>query len=587
MMTMCLNGKNTILISVILLLLCSCIKEYGQLDNDAQGKRSVCLNVSYPGVGTKTYLDGLSILWSEGDSVSVVAACTRYGGVRLDYDYSVKAQNIQGRTAMFVASLMGDHDPVCMIYPACEELKYDVAAGMLTTLTKNEFRAVAGTFPQESNLAMGVQTDGRFIMYNLMSVLKFEITASDIVEVVVETLGDESMSGNVTIDLESRSISSIDGWNHVKLLPEDGKEVFSPGIYYIPIPAIQYADGFVVDLKDNAGFHARKGKREAILIPANKLIDLGSQDDWNIEIHIGACISGELSFLEDNRFALVGNVVKGKDFELEDTSYGVELSTDGGMTWESICFGPLTSEEFDIFFEKPSPGKLLVRPWARYKDDDKTYGDVIVYRPEGNFLFTMNFRSYADIKTKFIYDGDNTAMKSQWEGTGDIDVSRNTNKLSDYGGPGYVDPYKFLLMRDLWAETQIGFPTDGNSTTWYTLETESLLGLYIGNKTTTIMIPAVPGCKLDRVLLAFTQSKRVASISEDKDALVYVGNYTSSKSSAAGSGNLSDLYVSEWQDLSTKAAASNKTTKENTPYFIYMNGGGRIAYMEFEYVPID
>ena len=143
------------------------------------GRSEVVISAGWP--VSKTSLDGKTVLWTEGDSVTVIGICEDYGKVRVDYDYGSYATNINGSTADFTAFLMGDHLPAYMIYPGNESIVYDPFTGTLTTLTAGTFTAVAGTFNEGSNLSAGLVKDGGTVLKNLMSVFKFEITGSDIV----------------------------------------------------------------------------------------------------------------------------------------------------------------------------------------------------------------------------------------------------------------------------------------------------------------------------------------------------------------------------------------------------------------------
>ena len=360
------NGKLSIL-AAGLFAVASCSQMTQPAPAVSGPRQEVVINAGWP--ASRTLLDGKQVLWSEGDSVTVVALCDMYGGLRVDYDYGVYAEDIDGSSADFTAVLMGDHTPAYMVYPGNEVLTYDAASGTITTQTQGSYVAVQNTFPQGSNLSAGWVIEGQTAMQNLMSVFKFEITGTDIVAASIESRAGESLYGKVTIDAGTLAIASVDGYPSISLVPAEGQTHITPGIYCIPVPAGTYSEGLAIDLVDDQGFHARKSKIDAFELPAGKLIDLGSQSDWGVEIHVGMCVTGELSVTGDGEFTLSGNLIKGKTFELENTVCGIEYSTDKGLSWTSVEYGVPDSDSFDLDFEAVSPGKMLYRSWAKYKND--------------------------------------------------------------------------------------------------------------------------------------------------------------------------------------------------------------------------
>ena len=592
-------GRFLMFAAALLLTLSSCVKEDISGENTSE-REAVVIKGSNP--ETKTSLSGLDVLWSEGDMVGIIAVATDYDKVRVDYDYDVKAENIEGASADFVAFLMGDHKPEYMLYPGNEAIVYNHEAKEITTSISNVQTATLNTFAQGSNLSLGKIIDGEAELKNLMSVFKIEVTGNDIVELNVEARGGETLAGDVTIDLETMEIESItNGWSSIKLVPAEGQACLTPGVYCIPVPAGHYSQGIAFDFLDKEGFHARKNKTEEFDLPSGKLIDLGKQSDLGIDIHVGYCSTGDLTYLGANRFRLTGNEVKGKNFELENTVFGVEYSLDKGRTWEYFEFGTMTENTVDVEFEVVSPGKMLYRTFAKYRGDDPVRGEEKAWVPE-NLVFTIVWNDPDQVKEKLRYVGTDASLIS-----GFPTITRRTDK--GYSGDNGWDTYQIQVMPGYWSDWGIKYPGDygteggGNNTSWYTINTTSF---YMGCVNMYTILPAVRGCKLDRMLLVATSVNRRAYVSETSDKLTavgmtssYIGTAEITADDVASHPSLSNYYnvpdktyyYAEWAELSTNPGegkgATGRVTKENTPYYIHNYSNGHFVYMELEYIPVE
>ena len=115
-------------LAAIVLAAVSCVKEPGLCESGMSPREAVVISAVNPS-DTRTTLEGLDVLWCEGDMVGIVAVAADYDKVRVDYDYDVKAENIDGASADFTAFLMGDHEPALMMYPGNEAMVYDDVPG--------------------------------------------------------------------------------------------------------------------------------------------------------------------------------------------------------------------------------------------------------------------------------------------------------------------------------------------------------------------------------------------------------------------------------------------------------------------------
>lgn len=594
-------GRFSVLAAIVLAAV-SCVKEPGLYENGMSQREAVVISAVNPS-DTRTTLDGLDVLWCEGDMVGIVAVAADYDKVRVDYDYDVKAENIDGASADFTAFLMGDHKPALMMYPGNEAMVYDHEANTISTTTANAFTATLNTFPHGSNLSLGKIEDGQAELKNLMSVFKFEVTGSDITEINIEARGGEALAGDVTIDLETMEITSIEGWSSIRIIPVEGQTCITPGVYCIPVPAGHYSQGIAFDFLDTDGFHARKNKTEEFDLPSGKLIDLGSQSDWGIDIHVGFCSTGDLEYLGANKFKLTGSQVKGKDFELENTVFGVEYSLDKGRTWEYFEFGTMTENTVDVEFEVVSPGKMLYRTFAKYRGDDPVRGEEKAWMPE-NLVFTIEWNDPDEISEKLSYTGSDPAVTENWP-----TVSRRTDKqiFGETPGTDCWDTYQLQLMPGYWSDWGIRYPgnygeTGVSNNMWYGINTTSL---YLGCTDMYMTIPSVLGCKLDRVMLVSTATNRRAYISSTSDKLTPVGKVKDkvgtvdvTEADVASHPSLADYfekekayYFAEWTELSTNPGegktGSGQVTQENTPYYIHNYTNYHIVYMELEYIPVE
>ena len=111
-------------------------------------------------------------------------------------------------------------------------------------------------------------------------------------------------------------------------------------------------------------------------------------------------------------------------------------------------------------------------------------------------------------------------------------------------------------------------------------------------------VPAVYGCKLDRVTMVFASATRsLWLLSEPANTTALVGDYKSRQTAVditpeviaerPALAEYEGLTYIEWTGLSTNAGASGVVTQENTPYYLQTYNNPKVYYIEYEYIPVE
>lgn len=347
----------------------SCAKqEISEPDQEqAQGNTyEYVLNVSQE--GTKTTMDGLSILWNKEDQIAVLLQDAE-GGVKNGSASKSGAQSIAdaenytpSTQATFNLQIPEGCTPIAVVYPydsACsmeDEKKNQVAPlegnlaarffipstqiGVkdgLPVQIKND--ATVSAFPM-----VGQIEDGKCYMHNAGALIKFEIKREDIVSLEFAGNKGEPISGRNYYYIETGEFKRSTGDSKTAVTLTPSGDVFEPGTYYFAVAPMTLSKGFTITLTNTLGQQAtRKTTTEFVIQRNHKYTNFGSDEGWFSNIQTGT--AGNLGSATGTTATLYGIA---PDTMEEGDTYGFQISSDE-QKWTDF-----TGEITDRFFTAPS-----------------------------------------------------------------------------------------------------------------------------------------------------------------------------------------------------------------------------------------
>lgn len=533
--------------------------------------------------GFKTSLQDKSVLWTEGDKVAVFAYGESYN--LYDADINGSVSGINGSKAVITAELKDICTPQYVVYPTAENAAFSPENKEIRTSVPAEYTITAGSFPIGANVAAGKVEDGKVTMQNMMALLKFELTAKDISKVVFNTAAGEALCGTVTIDASQLRITKVEGEPEVTLLPAEGKGTFDAGVYYLPVAPLEMKEGFYVRLVDSEGFTAKKIHATTYTPVANKVINLGKQSEWGVDVHVGAVQTGTPE-VNGSDIIVSGNSFKIKyPEESADVKFGIEYSNDACTTWHSIT----VEDGFKTTFDVTIPGyskqkKYHIRSWAQYKDDDKAYGEEqILNLITGPLTFVLNFIDHDpnDLEhsnLKYIGNDPNWSWPTNVSSTATRRIVASVEDRFSYRVDDELTVY-FSIINPISVSSGYYFANDD--------PINGATGFCYRDKYIFMSTPAIPDFKLDNVKLALQNNSRKSQM--------YV-KYTVTPPSSDALGNNStvvgteterigvyDYSIAVHKNLSTEG--KKNVSSANTEHMIYFTTNGYCRQIEYTYVP--
>lgn len=554
----------------------TCYEGYSNLSKKVPVTISADRNIVF-----KTSLNGKAVEWCEGDEVSVFAFNK---GLDIDdRDLRSAVSEIEGSKASITAIVKDICTPDYVIYPASESSTLNRETGELTTFIPAEYNISAGTFPTGSNVAAGKINDGKVTLYNMFALMKFELTSSDISKVIFTTARGEALCGVVTLDCNSLSVKKVEGGNEVTLCPETGKDVFDAGIYYLPVPPLEMKEGFYIRLIDSDGFTAKKIHAKTYTPIANKVINLGKQSEWGIDVHIGAVETGTPS-IEGDDIIVSGNSFRIKyQQEAVDVTFGIEYSLDACISWNSIAVTDGFKTTFDCVIPNVMKNrKYHVRSWAQYKNDEKSYGEEKVLNLiDSPITFDIDFFDFnSEVPTfgNLKYIG--TDPDWFWP-FGQATEGRTIANVEDRFSYKVNDGFTVFFSVFNPSTVSKGYYFDNS-------QEGSICGWCYRDKNIWMTTPAIPDFKLDKVEVLVVNNTRATQMYFSQNAV--------SSNVLGGNGKMSNLtdtetigdktyYVAKHKDLST--VGTKHLSTDNTEHFIYFSTNGACRKIHYTYVPSE
>lgn len=237
-------------------------------------------------IEVKTALDGHKVVWEEGDMVACLCRDEASGRYSLSSDISPKS--VDGSNAVFEITNHSGFIPEILISPSSSDYRIS-AESKITLDVPAVMTGKTGNAPSEGLVSIGVINEGQVNMRNVMALLKFSIDSDDICRMDITAPGGEPLSGNIVVDLES--LQAVEGGNnYVSVIPAEEAEAFTPGIYYVPIPANTYSQGLSVRFERTNGDAAKKSGTSAYTASRNRFVNMGQESEWGLVFKPGTIV---------------------------------------------------------------------------------------------------------------------------------------------------------------------------------------------------------------------------------------------------------------------------------------------------------
>lgn len=182
----------------------SCAQEIDINTDSPSGKKTITLTASVDdniidATATKTYLDGLNILWNDDEVVKAY-------GINDVYDSQTRTVSGDKRIADFTFDIGAGDEIHYAIYPAANA--GGTVADMEVTIPTEQV-ATADSFDPVAMVAIGrVRNDGKIAFMNVGALLSIVINNDDIasVEITANEAGGESMTGTAAVDIDASDV---------------------------------------------------------------------------------------------------------------------------------------------------------------------------------------------------------------------------------------------------------------------------------------------------------------------------------------------------------------------------------------------
>ena len=246
--------------AIAALSMLSCQKELAdptlQNQNQADGELvEMTFSADVESTDTKTYIDvadGFKVFWEATDEIAVYA-----GSVKAESSFAIKEETISGSSASFTGTIPSGASAYYAVYPAsaageCADGKVNVTVPAVQTLIGNNTASGA--------LVSVAKASGNALSFkNVCSLLKVNVSADNITEIVLQGKNDEVIAGTVRVDAATGVLAEVvEGAKKITFKPSG--ETFAKGDYYIALLPTDFTKGF--DLVLSRSVDAKRSIKE-------------------------------------------------------------------------------------------------------------------------------------------------------------------------------------------------------------------------------------------------------------------------------------------------------------------------------------
>lgn len=287
--------------AVTLILTAACAKE-AVLEPvpSRDGMKAIEFTVQLEDAGTKAWLDGLSVRWSNGEKVAV------FDGIKSEPN-EFTVWNASGNTATISGTVSDGATDFCAVYPF-SAAKSRTETGVNISLSQYQEVPAGRNVAPDALISVAKSSGTSFLFRNVVSLVAFDINSDNVRSVTFYGNGEELITGAASVDLGgSDPASTATGSSYVSVSPESG--TFSQGRYYAVVIPAELNSGVTFAISTDSGKFTRTSSKKAVL-PINGGMSFGSMDSGTaLPMSIGS--KAELQTWADNITAYVrGDVVK-------------------------------------------------------------------------------------------------------------------------------------------------------------------------------------------------------------------------------------------------------------------------------------
>lgn len=287
--------------AVTLILTAACAKE-AVLEPvpSRDGMKAIEFTVQLEDAGTKAWLDGLSVRWSNGEKVAV------FDGIKSEPN-EFTVWNASGNTATISGTVSDGATDFCAVYPF-SAAKSRTETGVNISLSQYQEVPAGRNVAPDALISVAKSSGTSFLFRNVVSLVAFDINSDNVRSVTFYGNGEELITGAASVDLGgSDPASTATGSSYVSVSPESG--TFSQGRYYAVVIPAELNSGVTFAISTDSGKFTRTSSKKAVL-PINGGMSFGSMDSGTaLPMSIGS--KADLQTWADNITAYVrGDVVK-------------------------------------------------------------------------------------------------------------------------------------------------------------------------------------------------------------------------------------------------------------------------------------
>lgn len=266
-----MNKPLSIILAVCFALF-SCVKQEPQADDDcldgtgAHGGALDYITAVSPGAAVKTTVDGVKVLWTDGDKIGMYAGGSS-SAIYKTYLAEPSVEASFGRTsdirpvkangqyyAVYPSSAVGTWGKI-----ADEEVPF-----CHVNIPKQQI-AVAGSWDKNAAVLVATSENEQFAFKHAVAYLRFEVTeqTGDFISVRLTTPAKEKLSDSQAgiQYLESGQLSLVPSGSasdFVTLHNDSADAVFESGVYYITFMPGEFTNGLTLTFSNSEGLIAEK-----------------------------------------------------------------------------------------------------------------------------------------------------------------------------------------------------------------------------------------------------------------------------------------------------------------------------------------
>lgn len=257
--------KYVLSASVMTFMLASCSEkiEEENVNTSQPDAGKIAMTFTSQASGTKTQLgdDGLTVVWSEGDAISIFDGAD-------NERFSIG--NINGSSAEF-SGLAVPASEYYAVYPYAEDNSMS-AEGVITAVLPDSQPAIPGTFAQNVNLSFAkADAENHLSFQNLCGLLSLDLAnvPAGLESIAISGQNGEILAGTVSINTADET-SSVSGGMKVTLAGEN----LADGVYVAAVHPVTFEKGLYISFKFADGTSKAVRTSESIAVSAGKKVGL-------------------------------------------------------------------------------------------------------------------------------------------------------------------------------------------------------------------------------------------------------------------------------------------------------------------------